>query len=330
MESLKLKSAKVLVTGAAGFVGSHTLSRLKSLGVDCMGLDNFNDYYSPKLKVARLRNLDLENSVRNIDLLNQEELSKFFRDFKPQIVVHLAAQPGVRYSQINPKSYITNNVVAFENIVESCKEFNVQRFVYASSSSVYGQEAGSSYAEHNRGGSVKNLYALSKRFNEDRVAFEQSFESTGLRFFSIYGPWGRPDMAYLRIIGSVLGLWRFKRLGDGEQLRDYTYISDVVDTIVSILDLDKLPKVINVGGGQPFSLNRMNNLVEEYFGRTSQIEVAKRDETEALITRASTELLSQLGLPVPKVNFETGILEVCEWAKSVSTNEFSEWLNSSK
>lgn len=182
MEELKLKSRKILVTGAAGFVGSHTLSRLESLGIDCVGIDNFNDYYSPQLKKARLRNFELENSVRKIDLLNQEELSNIFSDFKPQIVVHLAAQPGVRYSKINPMSYVANNVVAFENIIESCKEFNVKRLLYASSSSVYGQEAGSSYVEHNRGGPVKNLYALSKRFNEDRVAFEQSFESVGLRF----------------------------------------------------------------------------------------------------------------------------------------------------
>ena len=325
-----MKSTRILVTGAAGFVGSHTLSKLKTLGLDCMGLDNFNDYYSPKLKLARLKNFGIENSVCNIDLLNQEELSNFFRDYKPKIVIHLAAQPGVRYSQSNPKSYISNNVVAFENMLESCKEFNIQRLLYASSSSVYGQESGASYTEYNRGGPVKNLYALSKRFNEDRVSFEQSFESTGLRFFSIYGPWGRPDMAYFRIIGSVLGLWRFRRLGDGEQLRDYTYISDVVDAIISIVNLETLPKVINIGGGQPFSLNKMNSLVEDYFGKTSQIEVAERDETESIITRASTELLSQLGLPVPKVNFESGILKVCEWAKSISKNEFSEWLNSSK
>ena len=325
-----MKSAKVLVTGAAGFVGSHTLNRLKILGIDCIGLDNFNDYYSPNLKLARLKSFELEDLVHKIDLLNQEELSRFFTKINPQIVIHLAAQPGVRYAQINPKSYITNNIQAFENIVESCRVSNVSRLLYASSSSVYGQDAGNIYDEFNRGGTVKNLYALSKRFNEDRVAFEKSFESVGLRFFSIYGPWGRPDMAYFRLIGSVLGLWRFKKLGDGEQLRDYTYISDVVDTIIRILDLEELPKVINIGGGQPFSLNKMNELVEGYFGRASQFDVAQKDDSEALVTRASTDLLTQLDLPVPKVNFEVGISQVCEWAKSVSASEFSEWLSSSK
>jgi len=330
MGNRKLQSVKILITGAAGFVGSHTLNRLKTLGHDCIGIDNFSDYYSPKLKLARVEHFELQDFVRNIDLLNQEELSNFFRKFDPQIVIHLAAQPGVRYAQINPKSYITNNVVAFENVIESCKESKVKRLLYASSSSIYGQNAGTSYVEFNRGESVKNLYALSKRFNEDRVAFEKSFESVGLRFFSIYGPWGRPDMAYFRLIGSVLGLWRFKKLGDGEQLRDYTYISDVVDAIIGILNLDELPKVINIGGGQPFSLNKMNELVQEYFGKTSQIDNAQKDETEALITRASTELLSQLGVPIPKINFEVGISQVCNWAKNVPASEFSEWLTSSK
>jgi UDP-glucuronate 4-epimerase len=330
MENLKLNFERVLVTGAAGFVGSHTLSRLTKEGVECLGVDNFNDYYSPALKRARIKNFSIEERVRNLDLSDQESLSNLFESFRPQVVIHLAAQPGVRYSQINPNSYITNNVVAFESVIQSCRAFDVDRLLYASSSSVYGQEAGTSYIEENRGGPVKNLYALSKRFNEDRIALEQAFESVGLRFFSIYGPWGRPDMAYFRLIGSVLGLWRFKRLGDGEQLRDYTYVSDVVDAIWAILHLDQLPKVINIGGGQPFSLNKMNSLVEEYFGKASEIETAKKDETEALITRASTQLLEDLGLPIPKVNFESGISHVCDWAKRIPSDEFSEWLRSSE
>jgi UDP-glucuronate 4-epimerase len=320
----------VLVTGAAGFIGAHVLQRLKIDNHQCIGIDNFSNYYSPNLKEQRAKNLGVDDVIEILDLTSRFELIDFFKRNNPDVVIHLAAQPGVRYSKVDANSYIQSNIIATENIIEGCRQAKVNKLIYASSSSVYGSEITETFEENYRGNNVKNLYALTKRFNEDRIALEESFESIGLRFFSVYGPWGRPDMAYFRLIGSVLGLRSFTMFGNGEQLRDYTYISDVVDSIVAIMKRNQLPKVINIGGGQPFSLNKMNTLVEQYFGKRTEIDVAKKDETEALMTRASTNLLSKLELPVPKVNFEFGIAQVCDWAKSIPVEEFSEWLSSSK
>lgn len=325
-----MKSKRILVTGSAGFIGSHVLAELVQLGYQCLGLDNYNDYYTPNLKKERIEKFSLREVLKSVDLSDCNQTLKAFEDFAPEVVIHLAAQPGVRYSRISPNSYIQNNVIAFENVIAASKAINVHRVIYASSSSVYGPTDEATFVEGNRGGAVKNLYALTKRFNEDRISLEKGLESVGLRFFSVYGPWGRPDMAYFRMIGSVLGLWRFDRLGSGEQLRDYTYISDVVDLVVSMVSLTQVPRVLNVGGGQPFSLNQMQVFVEQYFGRPSTINSLSRDESEAMETRADTKLIESLGLPVPKVDFATGIVQVCNWAKSIPTEKYSQWILSSK
>jgi len=330
MVVLDLKSQRILVTGSAGFIGSHVLAELVQLGYRCLGIDNYNDYYSPNLKEERIEKLSLNDILQSVDLSDYDQTLKVFEVFAPEIVIHLAAQPGVRYSRINPDSYLRNNVISFENVLAASKAMSVSRVIYASSSSVYGPTDKTTFVEANRGGAVKNLYALTKRFNEDRISLEEDIESVGLRFFSVYGPWGRPDMAYFRMIGSALGLWRFDRLGSGEQLRDYTYISDVVDLVVSMVSLTQVPRVLNVGGGQPFSLNQMQVLVEEFFGRPSTINSLNRDESEAMVTRADTKLIESLGLPVPKVDFATGIVQVCNWAKSIPTEKYSQWILSSK
>jgi UDP-glucuronate 4-epimerase len=324
-------SVKILITGASGFIGAHLTSRLVHLGYEALGVDNFGDYYSPALKISRVKALGVEKVTRKLDLVDVASLEELLHQFTPTAVIHLAAQPGVRYARINPNSYIQSNVVAFENILQKSIEFGVRRFIYASSSSVYDSSIKSPFSEEVRGDSVKNLYALSKRFNEDRIRLlEDEIETIGLRFFSVYGPWGRPDMAYLRMIGNARGVYRFNMIGDGEQLRDYTYVDDVIDSIVSVLGLTNLPKVLNVGGGYPVSLNYMQNQINQFYDKRPDFDRMDRDETEATSTMASTSLARALDLPIPQTQIQDGIARVCKWAETISDQDLSHWLNSSR
>jgi UDP-glucuronate 4-epimerase len=324
-------SKRVLVTGAAGFIGSHLMRKLKYLNYEVMGIDNFNSYYSGDLKRSRITEFKLEENVLELDLLELEDLQDCFSSYKPEVVIHLAAQPGVRYSRVNPMSYISSNIVAFENILQTSMQNLVSRFMYASSSSIYGDGAGDLFEEENRGGEVKNLYALTKRFNEDRAFLNYSqIESVGMRFFSVYGPWGRPDMACMRIIGNALGLWEFNQIGDGEQLRDYTYIEDVVSVITAMLAKEKLPRVINVGGGVPISLKQMRTYANQYFSSKAGYVHQAEDTSEAKYTRASTKTLSEYALPIPSMSFENGMKQTCLWASGLDSEKLTNWLNSSR
>lgn len=320
---------RVLITGAAGFIGSHVLLKLSSKH-EVKGCDNFNDYYSASLKKERIENFKLNHYIENVDLVDESKTLNFFEEFKPEVVIHLAAQPGVRYSKIDPSSYIQNNIVATENVLRAASIAEAGRLVYASSSSVYGSEITENFKESNRGNEVRNLYALSKRFNEDRMLLQNKIETVGLRFFSVYGPWGRPDMAYFRIIGSVLGIKKFSQIGDGNQRRDYTYLDDVINSIEALMYIQSAPKVINIGGGQPVSLNEMKREVEMFFGQSVSFDETIRDDTEALATQASTKLLVDSGIPIPSIDFKSGIRRVCEWASQVDKNKYRNWLESSK
>lgn len=322
---------RVLVTGAAGFIGAHLMSRLVSSNFEVIGIDNFSDYYSKKLKISRINSFGIGNFIRDVNLIDFGKISEVFEAFQPTDLIHLAAQPGVRYSRVNPNSYIVNNIVAFENLINACTLFHVPRLLYASSSSVYGKTSNKAFIESDRGGEVKNLYALSKRFNEDRAVLElPAIESVGMRFFSVYGPWGRPDMAYFRVIGSALGLWEFRQLGDGEQKRDYTYVDDVIDTLLGLISSPKLPQFINIGGGQPISLNEMKIQVDSYFGSKIDVIKKEKDESEAYLTSADTNLMEKLRLPVPKTTVAEGLEKVCNWALTVDRDEYLMWLESSK
>jgi UDP-glucuronate 4-epimerase len=266
-----------------------------------------------------------------MDICENNDLEEIIGEFYPNHIFHLAAQPGVRYSRRNPISYVRNNIVAFEKLIEAISKLQKVRLYYASSSSVYGENVNSSFKEDNRGGDVKNLYALSKRFNEDRASLEYpELESVGLRFFSVYGPWGRPDMAYFRMIGSARGVWKFSQLGNGEQKRDYTFIDDVIDTLTGLMKLPKLPQVLNIGGGQPVSLNEMKFKIDKMLNSNMKIEELTRDESETLVTLADTSLLKKLRLPIPSTSIDQGLETVCQWASDISSIEYLSWLKDSK
>src|SRR5512141_364243 len=224
----------ILVTGAAGFVGSFVAARLADMGHRVIGCDNFNDYYTPQLKHDRVAALLAPRGIecRHTELSDAAQVASLFESFQPSHVVHLAAQAGVRYSLENPGAYIQSNLVGFSHMLEACRRHRVQHMLYASSSSVYGANAKVPFSESDRTDSPVSLYAATKKSNE-LMAYSYShlyaLPMTGLRFFTVYGPWGRPDMAYFSFTRDILGGQPIAVYNDGKMMRDFTYIDDIVD-----------------------------------------------------------------------------------------------------
>ena len=232
---------KILVTGAAGFIGSALSLRLLDRGDTVIGIDNHNDYYDPKIKEARLaRHIDHSNYKHcRIDISNQKDLEKVFFDNKLNCVVNLAAQAGVRYSIENPFAYIQSNIVGFANILEGCRHHKVDHLVYASTSSVYGSNTNMPFSEHDNTNHPLSLYAATKKSNEMMAhAYSHLYQlpTTGLRFFTVYGPWGRPDMAPFKFTRSILEEKQIDVFNYGKHTRDFTYIDDIVEGLIKVID----------------------------------------------------------------------------------------------
>jgi len=232
---------KILVTGAAGFIGSALSIRLLDRGDEVIGIDNLNDYYDPKLKEARMaRHLNHSNFTHvNINLEDREGIKKLFEREKPQGVVNLAAQAGVRYSIENPLAYVDTNLVGFAHILEGCRHNNVEHFVYASSSSVYGSNTSMPFSIHDNVDHPLSLYAATKKANElmaHTYSNLYNLPTTGLRFFTVYGPWGRPDMALFKFTKAMLEGESIPVFNYGKHRRDFTYIDDIVEGVIRVLD----------------------------------------------------------------------------------------------
>lgn len=271
---------KILLTGAAGFIGFHLAKSLLKQGFKVVGLDNINDYYSTSLKYSRLTELgvkqekaecwevmSLSNKYSNFTFIrmgveNREQLPKLFRFEKFDLVIHLAAQAGVRYSIENPEVYIDSNIVGFLNILENCRHNQVEHLVYASSSSVYGENDKIPFSENDQTDAPISLYAATKKSNE-LMAYTYSYlykiPTSGLRFFTVYGPWGRPDMAPMLFADAMTSQKEIKVFNNGEMSRDFTYIDDIVQGIIITLKnpyiSEKIPyQLFNIGNGSPVSL----------------------------------------------------------------------------
>ncbi len=232
---------KVLVTGAAGFIGMHVCERLLARGDDVVGVDNLNDYYDVALKEARLARLTPDPRFRffRLDIADREGIAALFAAERPQRVINLAAQAGVRYSLENPHSYVDSNVVGFVNILEGCRHNGVEHFVYASSSSIYGGNERMPYSEHDNVDHPVSLYAATKKANELMAhTYSHLFRlpTTGLRFFTVYGPWGRPDMAYFLFTKAILAGRPIDVFNHGKMRRDFTYIDDITEGVIRVLD----------------------------------------------------------------------------------------------
>lgn len=325
-----------LVTGVAGFIGFHLAGRLLSEGCRVVGIDNLNDYYDVQLKRDRLAQLEGREGFRfeRLDLADREGMEALFADGGFDVVVNLAAQAGVRYSLENPHAYIDSNVLGFTNVLEGCRHHGVKHLVYASSSSVYGANTAMPFSTHHNVDHPVSLYAATKKANElmaHTYSHLYGLPTTGLRFFTVYGPWGRPDMAYFLFTEAIREGRPIKVYNEGRMRRDFTYIDDVVEGIVRVLakppagnaawsgetpdpSTSRAPyRVFNIGNHEPVELLRFIEVVEEALGMTAAKELLPMQPGDVLATYADTaSLREEVGFE-PSTSIEEGIRSFVEW-----------------
>jgi UDP-glucuronate 4-epimerase len=327
---------RVLITGAAGFIGSTLAHRLLDRGDEVLGYDNLNDYYDVRLKQARLDRLTPRTgfSFVKASLEDRESLDAAFDAFKPQRVVNLAAQAGVRYSLENPRAYIDANIVGFLNVLEACRHKGVEHLVYASSSSVYGSNRKLPFAVEDSVDHPVSLYAASKKANELMAhTYSHLFQlpTTGLRFFTVYGPWGRPDMALFLFTKKILAGEPIDVFNFGKHTRDFTYIDDIVEGVIRTLDrvpgpdagFDPLAptpatsaapyRVYNIGNHTPVQLSRYIELIEEATGKTATKNLLPLQPGDVPDTEAEVSALMRDTGYAPETPVEVGVKRFVEW-----------------
>jgi len=327
---------KILITGAAGFIGFHLAQRLLAAGRQVVGLDNLNDYYDPRLKSDRLAQLTpLPGfSHANLDLADRAAMAELFEHHRFDAVVNLAAQAGVRYSLINPHSYVDTNLVGFVNVLEGCRHSGVKHLVFASSSSVYGANTNMPFSVHDNVDHPVSLYAASKKANELMAhTYSHLFglHTTGLRFFTVYGPWGRPDMALFLFTKAILEDRPIDVFNNGEMERDFTYIDDIVEGVVRIIDHLPQPnpgwsgdspdpatsycpwRVYNIGNNHKEKLLRYIEVLEECLGRKAKKNFLPLQPGDVPATYANVDdLVREIGFK-PATTIEEGIKRFVEW-----------------
>ena len=329
-------SGPILVTGCAGFIGFHLAKRLLEDGIEVHGIDNVNDYYDVSLKEARLNILQNFESFRFLrqDLKDYGALEQVFDQERFPIVVHLAAQAGVRYSLINPQAYLDSNLVAFFNVLEMSRRHKVSHLVYASSSSVYGLNTTMPFSVHHNVDHPISLYAASKKSNELMAhSYSHIFglPTTGLRFFSVYGPWGRPDMALFLFSRAIYMGEPLTLFNHGKMRRDFTYVDDIVDGMMGVLPRIPIPdenwqsdnpdpgsspapyRVYNIGGGRTVELMRFLELIEQEIGKPAIVEMAPMQPGDVPASFADISDLARETGYQPKVSVEEGIKRFVQW-----------------
>ena len=331
----------ILVTGAAGFIGSALSLRLLQRGDRVVGLDNLNDYYDPSLKHARLRQIEAVAPpgawrFERLSLEHNQRLIELFAAERPQVVVNLAAQAGVRYSLENPAAYIQSNLVGFGNVLEGCRHYGTQNLVYASSSSVYGGNRNLPFHEQQPVNHPVSLYAASKKANElmaHTYSHLYALPSTGLRFFTVYGPWGRPDMAPMLFARAILAGDPIKVFNHGKMQRDFTYIDDIVEGVLRCCDKQARPnpefdpldpdpatasaphRVFNIGNSQPIELLHFIEVMEQAFGRKAIKDFQPMQPGDVVATAADTSALEDWVGFRPTTPIEIGIEKFASWYK---------------
>lgn len=315
---------KILVTGVAGFIGSETARAFLKDGHEVIGIDNLNDYYSPKLKRDRLARVHSERfSFVECSLSDKETLLRLFKENAFDIVVNLAAQAGVRYSLINPQSYVDSNITGFLNILECARAYPPRHLVYASSSSVYGRNTETPFRTTDRVEKPSSLYAATKRSNELMAeTYHHLFHInlTGLRFFTVYGPWGRPDMSPWLFADAITHDRSIKVFNNGKMMRDFTYIDDIVEGIRRIAydgieKKEPLNRLYNIGRGEPVKLMDFIATLEKNFGRVAEKIMMPMQPGDVEVTWADTEALERDIGYRPGVSLEEGIARFAEWFK---------------
>jgi len=330
---------KILVTGVAGFIGSAVAIKLLERGDTVIGLDNLNDYYSVELKENRLKRVQEYDAFTfcKLDIKDCEKMNCLFNDQQFDKVVHLAAQAGVRYSIENPRVYIDTNIVGFTNILEGCRHNNVQHLVYASSSSVYGSNTKMPLSVHDNVDHPLSLYAATKKSNELMAhTYSNLFNlpTTGLRFFTVYGPWGRPDMALFLFTKAILAGEKLPVFNYGKHTRDFTYIDDIVEGVLRSLDKTAKPdsnfdsdtpdpgtssspwRVYNIGGGAPVELLQYIELIEEALGIKAELELLPIQPGDVPDTNSDVDALKTDVGYQPVTPVEVGVKNFVDWYKN--------------
>ncbi len=313
---------KILVTGAAGFIGFHLTQRLLGRGDSVVGVDNLNDYYPVALKRARLAEIGDRPRFRFVeaDIADRRALPELFAEEKFDAVVNLAAQAGVRYSIENPWAYVESNLVGFVNVLECCRRHPVKHLVYASSSSVYGGNEKTPFSEEDKVDSPVSLYAATKKSDELLASCYCSLygiRATGLRFFTVYGPWGRPDMSPMLFASAISARRPIKVFNNGDMMRDFTYIDDIVEGVVRVLDrAPERHEVYNIGCGRPVKLTDFIGEMENAVGCPAEKIMLPMQPGDVYRTYADTSKLERDFDYKPGVTLHEGIAKFIEWYKS--------------
>ena len=335
---------KIIITGSAGFIGYHLSKKLLEKNISVVGIDNINSYYDTRLKEARLqqlKNITLKKGVKfdffKEDINNESQLDDIFKKTEPEIVINLAAQAGVRYSMENPSAYIQSNIVGFSNIVECCRNYHIKHFIYASSSSVYGGNTKMPFSESMCVDHPVSLYAATKRSNEliaHSYSHLYSIPSTGLRFFTVYGPWGRPDMALFLFTKAILNSEPIKVFNHGKMTRDFTYIDDIVESIMRLIkkppSTDKYfdtsnPKtdrswaphrIFNIGNSNPNSLTDYINAIENSLNMKAKKEFLPMQPGDVASTFSDCTSLESFINYKPNTPINKGVREFIKWYKT--------------
>ena len=327
----------ILITGVAGFIGNHLALKLLQEGETIVGIDNMSPYYDVELKTARLNRLEgFEGFTQLVfDLCDMAALDAVFAEHTPQTVVHLAAQPGVRYSLEAPEVYVQSNLVGFANVLEACRRHSPDHLVYASSSSVYGANRALPSSEHNPVDHPLTIYAASKKANEAMAhSYSHLFDipTTGLRFFTVYGEWGRPDMAFFKFTDAILNGRPIDVYNHGAMSRDFTYVADVVEAVTRVIDHPPQPddewqaespdpassgvapyRIYNIGNSNPVALMTYLDLLQDALGRKAEMNLTDMQPGEVKDTWADTSDLAALIGYTPQTPVETGIANFVKW-----------------
>ena len=329
---------KILVTGSAGFIGSMLSLKLIERGDEVIGVDNHNDYYDPKIKEARLKTLKKHSNYKHykLDLCDQKNLKDVFKNHQPMRVVNLAAQAGVRYSIENPLAYINSNIVGFANVLENCRHYKIEHLVYASTSSVYGANTKMPFSEHDSVNHPLSIYAASKKSNElmaHSYSHLYQLPTTGLRFFTVYGPWGRPDMALFKFTKAILDEKPIDVFNHGNHTRDFTYIDDIVEGVIKTLNIpatsnfdwksdlpdpasSKAPwQIYNIGNNKPVKLMDYIDALEKALKKKAKINFLPLQQGDVPDTYANIENLNKKFNYKPSTSVKDGVAAFVKWYK---------------
>jgi UDP-glucuronate 4-epimerase len=329
---------KLIITGSAGFLGFSLCTKLLKRSYDIIGIDNHNNYYDPKLKEARFDKLIKYSNYQHyrIDLSDQESLKKIFKKHKPEIVINLAAQAGVRYSMENPLAYINSNIVGFANILENCRHHNINHLIYASTSSVYGANTKLPFSENDSANHPLSIYAATKKSNElmsHSYSHLYGLPTTGLRFFTVYGPWGRPDMALFKFTKAILEEKPIEVFNNGQHTRDFTYVDDIVNGIIKVLEKPAKPnlqwnsnqpdpatskapwRIYNIGNNKPIELMEYINILENALGKKAIINFLPLQPGDISNTSANISILKESFNYAPSTPLTEGVNNFVSWYK---------------